>query len=72
MAEVTNTAIRTDSERKDRVLIVEDEDNARKGYEQLLQKWGYDVLGVGTAEDALAKFGSFQPDSSSPTSNFPA
>jgi len=24
-------------ERKDRVLIVEDEDNARKGYEQLLQ-----------------------------------
>src|ERR1700742_278273 len=63
MAEDTNTAIRTDSERKDRVLIVEDEDNARKGYEQLLQKWGYDVLGVGTAEDALAKFGSFQPDS---------
>ena len=63
MAEDTNTAIRTDSERKDRVLIVEDEDNARKGYEQLLQKWGYDVLGVATAEDALAKFGSFQPDS---------
>src|SRR5579871_1707326 len=64
MAEETITAIRTDtSERKDRVLIVEDEDNARKGYEQLLQKWGYDVLGVGTAEDALAKFGSFQPDS---------
>ena len=63
MAEDTNTAIRTDSERKDRVLIVEDEDNARKGYEQLLQKWGYEVLGVGTAEDALAKFGSFQPDS---------
>src|ERR1700751_2440534 len=49
-------------ERKDRILIVEDEDNARKGYEQLLQKWGYDVLGVGTAEDALAKFGGFQPD----------
>src|SRR5690349_21866648 len=49
-------------ERKDRVLIVEDEDNARKGYEQLLQRWGFDVLGVGTAEDALAKFGSFQPD----------
>ena len=45
------------------MLIVEDEDNARKGYEQLLQKWGYDVLGVATAEDALAKFGGFQPDS---------
>src|SRR5215471_6826429 len=49
-------------ERKDRVLIVEDEENARKGYEQLLQRWGCDVLGVGTAEDALARFASFQPD----------
>jgi DNA-binding NtrC family response regulator len=49
-------------ERKDRVLIVEDEDNARKGYEQLLQRWGCDVLGVATAEDALAKFASYQPD----------
>src|SRR5579863_381489 len=49
-------------ERKDRVLIVEDEDNARKGYEQLLQRWGFDVLGVATAEDALAKFASYQPD----------
>src|SRR5277367_3382302 len=49
-------------ERKDRVLIVEDEDNARKGYEQLLQRWGWDVLGVATAEDALAKFATYQPD----------
>ena len=49
-------------ERKDRVLIVEDEENARKGYEQLLQRWGCEVLSVGSAEDALAKFGSFQPD----------
>ena len=49
-------------ERKDRVLIVEDEDNARKGYEQLLQRWGYEVLGVGSAEEVLAKFGSYQPD----------
>ena len=48
-------------EHKDRVLIVEDEDNARKGYEQLLQRWGYEVLGVGN-EDALAKFSTFQPD----------
>src|SRR6201984_2712178 len=51
------------AERKDRVLIVEDEENARKGYEQLLQRWGYEVLGVGAAEDALARFASFQPDS---------
>ncbi|HKF25133.1 MAG TPA: sigma-54 dependent transcriptional regulator [Candidatus Acidoferrum sp.] len=49
-------------ERKDRVLIVEDEENARKGYEQLLQRWGCEVLSVGSAEDALAKFGGFQPD----------
>jgi len=57
-------AVRTveTGERKDRILIVEDEENARKGYEQLLQRWGYEVLGVGTAEDALAKFSSFQPD----------
>src|SRR5258707_3669646 len=50
------------AERKDRVLIVEDEENARKGYEQLLQRWGYEVLSVGNAEDALAKFRSYQPD----------
>src|SRR5712691_2535484 len=49
-------------ERKDRVLIVEDEDKARKGYEQLLQRWGCDVVGVATAEEALAKFASYQPD----------
>src|ERR1700730_8376161 len=65
MGEETKTAVRAveTGERKDRVLIVEDEDNARKGYEQLLQKWGCDVLGVGTAEDALVKFASHQPDS---------
>ena len=50
------------SERRDRVLIVEDEDNARRGYEQLLQRWGCEVLGVSNAEDALAKFATFQPD----------
>ena len=63
MAEETR-AVRTveTGERKDRVLIVEDEDNARKGYEQLLQRWGYEVLGVASAEEALAKFSNFQPD----------
>ena len=44
-----------------RILIVEDEENARKGYEALLRKWGCEVLGVGSAEDALAKFSEFQP-----------
>jgi len=65
MGEETRAAVRAVEtlERKDRVLIVEDEDNARKGYEQLLQRWGCDVLGVATAEEALAKFASYQPDS---------
>jgi DNA-binding NtrC family response regulator len=44
-----------------RILIVEDEDNARKGYEALLCKWGFEVLGVGSGEDALAKFQEFDP-----------
>ena len=64
MGEETRAAVRAVEtlERKDRVLIVEDEDNARKGYEQLLQRWGYDVLGVGSAEEVLARFASYQPD----------
>jgi DNA-binding NtrC family response regulator len=44
-----------------RILIVEDEDNARKGYEALLRKWDCEVLGVGSGEDALAKFQEFAP-----------
>jgi DNA-binding NtrC family response regulator len=45
----------------DRVLIVEDEENARIGYEALLRRWGHEVLGVGSAEDALARFAEFAP-----------
>src|ERR1700688_1827849 len=48
--------------RRDRALIFEEEKKARKGYEQLLQRWGCEVLGVSNAEDALAKFATFQPD----------
>jgi DNA-binding NtrC family response regulator len=44
-----------------RILIVEDEENARKGYEALLRKWDCEVLGVGTGEEALAKFPEFAP-----------
>ena len=44
-----------------RVLIVEDEENARKGYEALLRKWGCEVLGVGSGEDGITKFSEFQP-----------
>src|ERR1700736_4010986 len=43
------------------ILIVEDEENARKGYEALLRKWNCEVLGVGSGEEALAKFQEFSP-----------
>ncbi len=64
MADESRTAVRPAAapEHRERVLIVEDEENARKGYEALLQKWGCEVLGVSSAEDALAKFSEFQPD----------
>ena len=45
----------------DRILIVEDEANARAGYETLLRNWGCEVLSVASAEDALAKIGEFRP-----------
>jgi DNA-binding NtrC family response regulator len=44
-----------------RILIVEDEENARTGYEALLRKWGYTVLGVPSGEQALEQFPDFQP-----------
>ena len=44
-----------------RILIVEDEENARKGYEALLRKWNCEILGVASGEDALAKFPEVQP-----------
>src|SRR5579859_4502929 len=44
-----------------RILIVEDEDNARKGYEALLRKWDCEVLSVPSGEEALAKFAEFSP-----------
>jgi DNA-binding NtrC family response regulator len=46
---------------RDRVLIVEDEANARSGYESLLRKWGCEVLGVSSAEEALEKAAEFHP-----------
>jgi len=44
-----------------RILVVEDEQNARAGYETLLRKWGYTVLGVASGEEALERFEEFQP-----------
>src|ERR1700735_5201696 len=51
----------TEPSKLQRILIVEDEDNARKGYEALLRKWNWEILGVGSGEEALAKFQEFQP-----------
>ncbi|HXQ27199.1 MAG TPA: sigma-54 dependent transcriptional regulator [Candidatus Acidoferrales bacterium] len=51
----------TDNHSLRRILIVEDEENARKGYEALLRKWNCEVLGVPSGEDALAKFPEFHP-----------
>src|SRR5580693_780921 len=51
----------TSTPNQQRILIVEDEDNARKGYEALLRKWNWETLGVGSGEEALAKFQEFQP-----------
>jgi DNA-binding NtrC family response regulator len=55
------TRFETTKPAPDRVLIVEDEENARVGYEALLRRWGHEVLGVGSAEDALARFSEFAP-----------
>jgi DNA-binding NtrC family response regulator len=52
----------SDNHSRQRILIVEDEENARKGYEALLNKWNYEVLGVGSGEDALARFPEFAPN----------
>jgi len=46
---------------QDRVLIVEDEENARQGYEALLRRWGCEVLGCTSAEEALQHFAEFRP-----------
>jgi DNA-binding NtrC family response regulator len=63
MAEEPKTVARTPVTESpaNRILIVEDEENARRGYESLLRKWGCEVLGVPSAEDALARFSEFQP-----------
>ena len=63
MPEETQTASWTDAAQQppDRALIVEDEENARRGYEALLRKWGLEVLGVSNAEEALARFSDFRP-----------
>src|ERR1700743_2036952 len=50
-----------DNQTQQRILIVEDEENARKGYEALLRKRNCEVLGVGSGEEALARYPEFSP-----------
>lgn len=51
-----------DNQPLQRILIVEDEENARKGYEALLRKWNCETLGVASGEDALSRFQEFNPN----------
>jgi DNA-binding NtrC family response regulator len=52
----------SEDQTQQRILIVEDEENARKGYEALLRKRNCEVLGVGSGEEALAKYPEFAPN----------
>ena len=47
---------------KSRVLVVEDQDDAREALRSLLQLQGQEVLAAANAEDALAAFETFGPD----------
>src|SRR5229473_6746003 len=65
MANETKTAARAvstpEQKVKDRILVVEDEDNARRGYELMLRGWGYEVLGCPSAEEVLERYAEFRP-----------
>ena len=45
-----------------RVLILEDHEDSRLGYEALFSHQGARVLGTASAEEALEKLSSFRPD----------
>jgi DNA-binding response OmpR family regulator len=47
--------------RKERILVVEDNEDAQGGYGGLLRRWDFDVLCVSSAEDALTYFYEYQP-----------
>ena len=51
-----------DEKNRTRVLLIEDEDNARRGYQALLNLWGYDAVAVNSSEAALEQFGLKRPD----------
>jgi CheY-like chemotaxis protein len=45
-----------------RVLIIEDEPDGRDALCALLQSWGHEVDGAGTADEALSRSAAFHPD----------
>jgi CheY-like chemotaxis protein len=53
---------RADTDRARRVLVVDDNDDAREALEFLLKEEGHDVRGAADGAEALAEAKSFQPD----------
>ena len=45
-----------------RILVVEDEENLRKLYEEELQEEGYEVFTAGNGKEALQEFERLKPD----------
>jgi DNA-binding response OmpR family regulator len=46
---------------KERILVVEDDEDAQSGFGALLRSWGFDVLCASNAEDVLTYFHEFRP-----------
>lgn len=46
---------------KTRILIAEDEPAARRGFQELLESWGYEVAAAADGEEALEKSSGFRP-----------
>ena len=44
------------------VLLVDDDDNTRRGYAELLESRGFRVMGAGSAADAFARCSEQTPD----------
>ena len=50
-----------DRQSRERVLIVEDDEAARMGLQQLVGKWGFDVETAGDGREAMRKLPAFDP-----------
>jgi DNA-binding NtrC family response regulator len=54
--------VRPGVEEGERVLVVEDDQAARVGLEQLIGMWGYTVASAGDGDEALKQLDTFAPD----------